>query len=136
MPILLWIELRIKNEFRNYNSVSAVIKKKAQFTSYEDKSPEYRKAKDYLKNRDYTNSRYEDLIRTVVPIYDGREKDITKGSLWYYSPKSMVPRGKKPNWEFSKMKEVKIKGISRNSYRFFKPKKWCEVIDNEKYNKK
>lgn len=76
-----------------------------------------------MKNRTYTNNKYEQLIETVVPICDGREKDITKGSLWYYSPKSMRPKGSKPNWNFSKMKEVKIKGISKQSFRFYKPKK-------------
>lgn len=65
---------------------------------------------------------YERLIKAVIPIYKGKKKDITKGALLYYSPKSMNPRGSEPSWDFSKLKEIKIKGIASNNFRFYKYK--------------
>ena len=109
-----------KYEFKNYNTVTAVIKQKYQFSSYTFKSPEYVKAEKYLKKRKPKKKKYEKLIRTVLPIYKGKRKDITKGTLLYYSPKSMKPSGSKPSWNFKKLKEVKIKGITSKNFRFYK----------------
>ena len=112
-----------KYEFKNYNSVTAIIKKGKQFSCYTYNSPQYVAAKKYLNKRKPKNEKYEKMIRTVIPIYRGRKKDFTKGALLYYSPKSMEPAHSKPDWKFNELKEVKIKGISSESYRFFKYKK-------------
>ena len=73
-----------------------------------------------MKKRKPKKKKYEKLIRTVLPIYKGKRKDITKGTLLYYSPKSMKPSGSKPSWNFKKLKEVKIKGITSKNFRFYK----------------
>ena len=110
------------HDFKNYNTVTKVIKQPYQFSSYFYKDRQYLKAKNYLKKRKPKNKRYERLIKAVIPIYKGKKKDITKGALLYYSPKSMNPRGSEPSWDFSKLKEIKIKGIASNNFRFYKYK--------------
>ena len=110
------------HDFKNYNTVTKVIKQPYQFSSYFYKDRQYLKAKNYLKKRKPKNKRYERLIKAVIPIYKGKKKDITKGALLYYSPKSMNPRGSEPSWDFSKLKEIKIKGIASNNFRFYKHK--------------
>lgn len=112
-----------KYDFKKVNSVTAVIKQPYQFTSYEFKSSQYLKAEKYLKKRKPKDNRYEELIKTVIPIYNQEKEDITKGALLYYSPESMVPKGSKPSRDFSKLKEIKINGISQKKFRFFKYKK-------------
>lgn len=107
-------------DFKSYNTVTAVVKQPYQFSSYFYKDKQYVKAKKYLKKRKPKNKTYEKLIKTVIPIYQGKKKDITKGTLLYYSPKSMNPSGSTPPWDFSKLKEVKIKGIASNNFRFYK----------------
>ena len=74
-----------------------------------------------MKKRKPKNNKYEKLINTVIPIYNREKKDITKGAILYYSPKSMS-KGKTPNWDFSKLKEIEVSGINKNSFRFYKYK--------------
>jgi len=49
-------------------------------------------------------------------------KDSTDGSLYYFSPVSMVPRGTLPKWDFDKLEEVHVDGVRPEYFRFFKEK--------------
>lgn len=57
-----------------------------------------------------------------MPIYNKSKKDITNGALLYYSPKSMKPKGSVSNWDFAQLKEIKVKGIDSDNFRFYKYK--------------
>ena len=66
-----------KGEWKNLNTVTAVITKPWQFSCYTQEEPQYTNAMKYLKKRKPKNKKYEDLIKAVMPIYNKSKKDIT-----------------------------------------------------------
>ena len=48
-------------------------------------SPQYNTCMDYLNNRDGSNEVYENLISTVIPIYEGEEEDFTGGAHYIFN---------------------------------------------------
>ncbi len=108
------------NRFRG-NSIEEIVSEPYQFSGF--KGNEYIKAMDYMNNRDYTNSTYEKLIDQVMDVYCGYEYDTTHGSTLFYSPKSMVPMGSEPQWNFSELQEMYVSpNIDKNAFRFYKYK--------------
>lgn len=63
---------------------------------------------DYLNNRDGSNDVYEAIIWDVMEAY---KYDITNGCQLYYTPVAMQPSGSSPNWDFSLLTEVTIRGV-------------------------
>jgi hypothetical protein len=59
------------------------------------------------------------MILLVITIYNNPSNDITNGSTLYYSPRSMIPKGSEPSWDFSKLTEVKIDGVRSEYVRFY-----------------
>lgn len=105
--------------FKNVESVEDVIVQKYQYSGYNDHN--YIKAMEYLNNRDGSNKRIEDIINTVMPIYNGDVADTIDGAQWYYSPKSMVPIGTIPSWANSDMyTEVIIPDKDSNTMKIYK----------------
>jgi len=112
-----------KHEWKNLNSVSDVIKEPWAFTSYTRKEPQYALTMEYLNNRTGESALYEDLISTVLPVYNRSVEDNTGGAQLFYSPGAMVPRGSIPPWSISsEVVELKVPGISANNFRFYKYK--------------
>jgi len=70
------------------------------------------------------------MIMVVIPIYREEAEDITNGSVLYYSPKAQAALHAKypntykaiPNWNFSKLEEVKISGAENDDFKFYKYK--------------
>lgn len=76
---------------------------------------------NYLNNRTGDNQLYENLINTVMPVYNGTVDDITGGAQLFYSPNAM-PNGSKPKWDFTKLVEVTVNGVSSSDFLFYKYK--------------
>jgi hypothetical protein len=112
-----------KHEFKKLNTVHAVVAQKGAFDAYG--SSQYKKCMKYLKNRTRKDKDYEKLIGTVMPIFRRKltkSDDITKGALLFYSPRSMK-KGTVPPWSIKpSVKEINVKGIKTNDFRFFKYK--------------
>lgn len=102
---------------RSLGSFYSTVSWSFQFSSYGGSL--YTKCMRYLNNRTGKNSTYEAIIGTSLKVGYRIVKDITKGCLMFYSPKSMVPRGSVPPWVKGN-EEVKIKGINSNNFRFYK----------------
>ena len=103
------------------NKVFEVISAPYQFSGYLDNN--YNACMQYLNNRDGKNTNYENIINNVIPIYLGKVSDITNGCTMYYSPRSMVPPGSTPPWNFSILEEVFVAGIDDPWYfRFYRNK--------------
>ena len=112
-----------KREWRNLNTVTDVIAQPWAFTCYTREEPEYVKALNYLINRTGDNKLYEELIQTVMPIYNKKTYDITGGAQLYYSPRSMVPAGSEPSWASSdELVELFVEDIDSWYFRFYKYK--------------
>jgi hypothetical protein len=115
---------RLKNKrdvWKDATSVKDVISDKTQFNGFGSRN--YNLAKDYLKERDGSNEKYERIIQVVMSVYSGRDgSDFTKGAVLFYSPKSMNPPGSRPSWNFDFLDEVVIEGIDSNAFRFYKYK--------------
>ncbi|HRO46363.1 RHS repeat-associated core domain-containing protein, partial [Agriterribacter sp.] len=62
------------------------------------------------------------VLSITYKVHAGLSSDITNNSLLYYSPRSMVPAGKKPNWNFSQLQEVNVEGVRPNYLRMYKYK--------------
>lgn len=106
----------VTNYFSNgtfYSTVSSPY----QYSSY--KGPLYTKCMKYLNKRTGKNRTYEAIIKTSLKVGYRIVPDCTDGAVLFYSPKSM-PEGKKPNWDFTKLKEVTIKNVNKNVFRFYK----------------
>ncbi|MDP4120583.1 MAG: RHS repeat-associated core domain-containing protein, partial [Bacillota bacterium] len=109
----------IKNRSKKENiSIHDVVSAPYQFSGFGDSN--YNACMDYLNNRDESSTEYEGIIAAVIPIYDNEDADFTYGCTLYYSPMSMDPPGSTPNWDFSTLKEVQIRGIDSNEFRFYK----------------
>ena len=110
-------------EWRHLNTVVDVISQPWAFTGFHLQEPQYILAINYLNNRTGDNQLYENLINLVLPIYNRTNtgmEDMTGGSLLFYSPRSMVPAGSTPNWNFGLLEEVIVPGIPSDSFRFFR----------------
>lgn len=102
-------------------TIYKVVSAQGQFGGYLNN--EYNKCMNYLNSRTGSNKTYEPLIKTVIPVYYKTVADITKGCTLFYSPQSMKPVGSVPkDWDFSKLTEVTISGISTSEFRFYKYK--------------
>ena len=108
------------------DTVTEVIQEPYAFSAYEDQSPEYIKAINYLENRAYGNELYEEVISVAVAIYRGDDSnDITQGSTFYFSPVSMDPVGSVPAWTSNGLEEIYIDSIDSNDFRFYRYKDDC-----------
>jgi len=111
-----------KREWKKYTTVTDVIKYSG-FDAYSKNTTEFQKAKQYLNSRGaQTNTRYENLINIVLPIYRKQTTDITNGAQLYYSPKSMTPTGSKPAWDFSQLEEITFSGVDQNTIKVYRYK--------------
>lgn len=111
------------------NTVTIIIDKSG-FDAYTYENSMYKIAKTYLENRDFTNTKVEEMINHVMPIYRGETVDISNGATMYYSPNAQkdlhdkypLKYPEKPNWNFSLLEEVKISGLENDDFLFYKYK--------------
>lgn len=96
-------------------TIKEVVSAPYQFSGYGQEI--FNAAMDYMDNRTYNNSLYEQLIADVMPVYYGYEQDITRGSTHFYSPRSMNPPGREPDW-FKSYEEIYVEGIDPWHFRF------------------
>lgn len=113
-------------EWRNYKTAEEIIKNTG-FDAYSMRSLNYRKAEEYLKNRNGLDEEIEKIIHNVIPIIRGQEKDFTKRCVLFYSPmryrlqclKRKQIWKMKPNWNFSILQKAKLKGC-RGDFAFYR----------------
>lgn len=67
----------------------------------------------------YDRKVLQECMQVVIPIYEGKEADITGGCTYFYSPISMNPPGSAPAWAKEKT-EVTIVGVDPRYFRFYK----------------
>lgn len=117
-------------EWSKYTSVSEVIMNTG-FDAYTNPNIPFREAEKYFENRDFTNTKIEEMIRIVIPIYRGNVDDITGGAVLYYSPRALKSLHQKnpskypnetPRWDFSRLEEVTIMGAENDDFLFYKYK--------------
>lgn len=63
-------------------------------------------------------------VRTALQVWRASAIDrvsLVPGATHYYSPISMIPRGSSPTWAAG-MDEVLVPGLSREYFRFYKPR--------------
>ncbi len=103
------------------NTVDDVVSEPYQFSCYGNKW--YNEAITYyttgIVENEYDRRVLRRTMDIVIPIYEGVKEDITLGCTYFYSPISMVPPGREPNWAKEKT-EVMIDGINAWHFRFYK----------------
>ena len=67
------------------------------------------------------NVAWLDCVGAAIKVMNSPQS-LTNGSLLYYSPDSMRPKGAIPKWDFSLLQEVKIDGVRANRFKFYKDK--------------
>lgn len=113
-------------EWRKYKSAEEIIKN----TGFDAYGMElYNKAEEYLRNRNGLEDEIERVIRNVIPVIRGQEKDFTGKCVMFYSPARQVinslKRGRihdlRPDWNFDILERARLKGC-RGDYAFFRYK--------------
>lgn len=103
------------------NTIHDVVSEPAQFSSYGNKW--YKEAITYyttgMVENEYDRMVLKETMQAIIPIFSGEEADITCGCTFFYSPVSMVPKGRVPEWVNGKT-EVTIDGVDPRYFRFFK----------------
>lgn len=102
-------------EWRKYKSAEEIIKN----TGFDAYGMElYNKAEEYLRNRNGLEDEIERVIRNVIPVIRGQEKDFTEGCVLFYSPMryriDRIKRGQicnmRPDWNFNVLEKAEMKG--------------------------
>ena len=103
------------------NTILDVVSEPAQFSSYENSW--YNEAMVYyttgICENEYNRRVLKQCMAIVIEIYDYGTKDITDGCTYFYSPISMKPQGRQPDWVNGKT-EVKVDGVDPWYFRFYK----------------
>ena len=103
------------------NTILDVVSEPAQFSSYENSW--YNEAMVYyttgICENEYNRRVLKQCMAIVIEIYDYGTKDITNGCTYFYSPISMKPQGRQPDWVNGKT-EVKVDGVDPWHFRFYK----------------
>ena len=103
------------------NTIQDVISEPAQFSSYGNKW--YNEAITYYNTgtieNEYDRMVLKETMRVIIPIFYNEEEDITCGCTYFYSPISMVPKDRVPDWVSGKT-EVIIDGVDSRCFRFYK----------------
>jgi peptidoglycan hydrolase-like protein with peptidoglycan-binding domain len=103
------------------------------FDAYTQKNKPYLNASLYFDNgRTPPNSKLEQTIKILDPIYHKSELDFSNGAVLYYSPAAqdklhkenpnMYPE--KPKWKFEELQELTIIGLDplKDDFKFYKYK--------------
>lgn len=116
------------HEWKKYTNPVDIIKYTG-FDAYNNPNEPYRQAKVYFENRDYSNSKIEEMVQTVIPILRGEAEDITGGCVLYYSPEAQKALHKEypqaypevPGWTQSpKVEYVEIDGLENDDFKFYR----------------
>ena len=59
-------------------------------------------------------------VERCLRLWNSTWQDTTNGALYYYSPISMKPTGKLPNWNFRKLEECEVEGVRPSYFKFFR----------------
>lgn len=113
-------------EWKKYKTAEEIVKY-TRFDAYDMKASNYRKAEEYLKNRNGLEEEIERIIRNAIPVIRGQEDDFTEGCVMFYSPMryryDCLKRGKirnlRPDWNFDILQKAKLKGC-RGDFAFFR----------------
>jgi len=97
-----------------------IIRQPNQFEAYGGN--QYNLAMNYLNNRTGNDHLYENLIRTILPIYNRIVPDITGGATLFYSPDAQRRLGRRsPEFASSPQTvEIFMPGINTNDFRLFR----------------
>jgi|GEM_PF-5796807 len=107
------------------NTVEGVIRQKSQFSSLLSSDPNKKYFDDPQKQANNLRSNYSSWLKSISNAYKvmyGDKRDIAKDAVLYYSPRSMMPSGSMPSWNFNLLEEVEIDGVRTSHIRAFRYK--------------
>lgn len=118
-----------KREWKAHKTVLDVISKTG-YDAFTHKNFAYRDAFDYFQNSGIAKpNRTMDKLRAIVePIYTNRSVRPYPTTVLYYSPMALIALNmsdparhtrKKPNWNFSLLKQVFVPGATQDDMAFF-----------------
>jgi hypothetical protein len=106
------------------DSFEGVITQRSQFSSLFKTAPNKKYYDNPLgQNGNVLNqSAWLRVLSAAAKVHYGINNDITSNSLLYYSPRSMIPTGSSPKWNFNKLNEITISGVRSNHLRLYQNK--------------
>lgn len=107
------------------NTIAGVITEKNQFSSLNkgDINRKYYEDPSNTLNNSSNVRAWRNCVSIAISAYNGYSRGISLGATLYFSPRSMIPKGSFPKWDFSILQEVYPKNVDPMSMRCFKSKK-------------
>ncbi len=104
------------------NTLSGVIEQPRQYSSLNEGDPNrafYENPASTLTNPANRNA-WVRSVSNSMSILNGTNRGISQGATLYYSPRSMVPRNSKPNWNFNILTEINVQGVRSSHLKLFR----------------
>ena len=107
------------------NTLEGVIADEGQYSSLEEGDPNkpfFDNPVSQLKSSTVNERAWVKSVSNAIKVLRGGKRGISNGAVLYYSPRSMSPRYSKPDWNFSNLQQVDIKGARTSHIKAYKYK--------------